>query len=176
MAEITAAQRLAIEQAVAEFTAGRVNKATARLHAKEGLRAAGMSTIDSEGIDDILTTNSSLRLEWRHYESQRRAVIIDSWPAQELIQVGFGDDIQEWREYWVRCGGRMVEGRMIALRNDPVWAKMSEFGFPFPPFIKASGMRTELVTRTDAMRLRLIDPDTKIELPYVVWNHELILW
>lgn len=58
-----------------------------------------------------------------------------------------------WRERWKEAGGKLYDGRMIALRNDPIWRKISRFGSPVPPFDFNSGMGLEEVNRFEAEAL-----------------------
>jgi hypothetical protein len=51
---------------------------------------------------------------------------------------------------------------MIALKNDPIWTKISRFGLPYPPFDFNSGMDLQDVDRDEATQLGLIDRDTQI--------------
>lgn len=168
---------MAIETAVAEYVRG-VDSATARLHAKQGLIAAGWQFRDDDPywLDDIIWTNFALRCGWREYQFDRQPVILDMWPAQELVLTN-DEVLSEWRRYWSECGGRLYDDQMIALRNDPVWLEMSEFGLPFAPFTKAGHVWTRLVSRQLATSLGLIDRSTIIRLSLdVSWNEELVLW
>lgn len=47
---------------------------------------------------------------------------------------------------------------MIALRDDPVWRKISRFGSPTPPFDFNSGMGLSEISITEAERLGVIKP------------------
>jgi hypothetical protein len=63
---------------------------------------------------------------------------------------------------WVRAGGRLFDGRMIARTDDPIWLKtideggFNRFGNPFPPFDYGSGMWTRSVARSEAIALGVI--------------------
>lgn len=80
-----------------------------------------------------------------------------AFPAQELIRI---EDRQkprgDWAERFVRAGGRVIAGRMVALKTDPVWAKLSRFGTPWPPFDFGSGMGVQDVDYDEAVALGLI--------------------
>lgn len=48
--------------------------------------------------------------------------IFDTWPAQELFcidEAWWATNSAEWQRKWAVAGGRLFEGRMIALKNDP---------------------------------------------------------
>ena len=51
---------------------------------------------------------------------------------------------------------------MIALKSSDVWTRISDFGFPFPPYVKGSGLWVRDVGRSEAMELCLIDRDRQI--------------
>jgi hypothetical protein len=80
------------------------------------------------------------------------------YPALELIRESRRNVPRNWRERWIDAGGKLYAGRMIALRDDPIWRKISRFGSPTPPFDFNSGMGLEEVSRTEAERLGLIKP------------------
>ena len=64
----------------------------------------------------------------------------------------------DWPKRWQKAGGKIFPGgRMIALKDDPVWVKLSVFGNPFPPFDWGSGMGLEDIGRKEAIKLGLID-------------------
>lgn len=46
---------------------------------------------------------------------------------------------------------------MIALKNDPIWEEISEFGLPYAPFDYNSGMDVKDVDYDEAVELGLID-------------------
>lgn len=48
---------------------------------------------------------------------------------------------------------------MVALKDDPVWAAISRFGQPYPPFDFGSGMGVEDVAHEDCVALGLIQED-----------------
>ena len=65
---------------------------------------------------------------------------------------------------WTEAGGRIFSGRMIALKNDPVWLRISDFGHPHPPFAFGSGMDMVDISRIDAVRLELTGWRYEIEV------------
>lgn len=62
-----------------------------------------------------------------------------------------------WQNRWKNAGGKFHGGRMIALKDDPVWTKLSIFGTPYPPFDWGSGMGVRDIDRKTAIDLKLID-------------------
>ena len=89
------------------------------------------------------------------------------WPAQEFTRV---EDRAEPRTDWPKRfaeaaqavgddGALRVQretGRMIGLKNSPLWAALSRFGTPWPPFDFGSGMGFEDIDREEAVALGLL--------------------
>ena len=58
-----------------------------------------------------------------------------------------------------RYDSKLFQNRMVALKSDPVWTKISRFGHPYPPFDWGSGMGVEDVSREDVLSLGVIKED-----------------
>lgn len=82
-----------------------------------------------------------------------------AFPCLELVRVSKRMVPRPWRERWVEAGGKLYDGRMIALRNDPIWRRISRFGSPVPPFDFNSGMGLEEVDRFEAEGLGIELPE-----------------
>ena len=88
-------------------------------------------------------------------------------PAQELVrgrQPKFR--ARDWPARWSAAGGKFFgdpKVRMIALKTDDVWTKLSRFRVPWPPFDFGSGMVLRNINRADAIALRLIEEDEILE-------------
>lgn len=78
------------------------------------------------------------------------------FPAQELKRGGARKKPRDWKKRWQDAGGKLVEGRMVALVDDPIWARISRWGDPLPPFDYNSGMKLFKVSRANAIRLGLL--------------------
>jgi hypothetical protein len=52
---------------------------------------------------------------------------------------------------------------MIALKTDPVWAAISRFGTPYPPFDFNSGMGVRDISRRECLSLGIIAEDWRPE-------------
>jgi hypothetical protein len=103
--------------------------------------------------------------------------ILDAAPAQELVRVEDRVEKRNWRARWVEAEGTLTylnddgtpleedpeseesTGRMVALKTDPIWVKISAFGLPYPPFDWGSGMGLKTVRRRAAEALGLIGRD-----------------
>lgn len=67
-----------------------------------------------------------------------------------------------WDVRWQGAGGRLYHGRMVAIKDDPIWIKISAFGNPFPPFDFGSGMGVRNISRKEALELGVLT-ETDIE-------------
>lgn len=81
-----------------------------------------------------------------------------AYPALELVRKERRNMPRDWRERWVGAGGKLYGGRMIALRDDPIWRSISRFGSPTPPFDFNSGMGLDEISLFEAERLGVIKP------------------
>ena len=163
-----------VEIFVEHLVAGTVDRATARCDLMSALRENGMCDLpwDSEWLDSVLRLNVSLRCSWRNYMFSQRTLFAAS--AEELYRAFSRKNPRDWASRWTEAGGQTYDGRMIALKDDPIWLTISDFGFPFPPFSLGSGMMVRSVDRKTAMNLGLIDRLRKIS-PVEVQRPRLIL-
>lgn len=99
--------------------------------------------------------------------------VLDAAPAQELIRVRQARAPRDWKRRWQDAGGRLIDGRMIALKTDPVWERISRFGTPYPPFDYGSGMGLKNIRRREAEKLGLIEPGQKITPAETPFNADL---
>jgi hypothetical protein len=159
---------------VDDILSGQVDRATKRLELKKLLDS--LQYRPAQGEEDTLTdlrsddrlnlildTNLQLAQGAGRHQQGQDPEILDQWPAQELVRVIDSKTKRDWAARWSAAGGEFYgNGRMIALKSDPVWAKISRFGLPYPPFDFNSGMDVQDVDRAEAMELGLIDRDTQI--------------
>ena len=98
--------------------------------------------------------------------------VLSAFPAQELVRIKNFSAIargtaRNWVARWVAAGGHLYGvGRMAALKGDAIWAAISRFGNPYPPFDYNSGMGLRDLSRKDAIALGVIDaadPPPKVE-------------
>ena len=107
----------------------------------------------------IVDTNAGLARGYTaHVAGSGRGARL-AYPAQELVRVEAREQERDWRGRWTAAGGKLFGGRMVALKDDPVWERISRFGVPYPPFDYGSGMGVELVSYEDAVAIGLIAPD-----------------
>lgn len=88
--------------------------------------------------------------------------ILDAFPAQELVRVLPRKTQRDWPTRWREAGGKLAQGRMVALKTDPIWTKLSAFGTPWPPFDYGSGMGVADLDRAEAEDLGLLAPGAEV--------------
>ncbi len=99
-----------------------------------------------------------------YYQGAQQEYALDEWPAQEFFRCINDITPVSYVELWENAGGKLLEGgRMIALKNDPIWSRISRFGLPYPPFDEYDVMWIRDVDRTETERLGLIARNQKIQ-------------
>jgi hypothetical protein len=168
-----------------------VDQATVRLRIKQAISQIGyqpdagrQGTISDLRTDArlnlIIETQQRLAQGYGQFQRANSGGARLAFPAQELVRLyqrrvprGFEEvkgriverNPKYWLDRWQAAGGEVYEGRMIALKDSPVWEGISRFGTPWPPFDFNSGMGVKNVGRRECLRLGLIEPDQKIEDP-----------
>lgn len=123
-----------------------------------------LQDITSEArLDLIFRTNMEQAREYAFWKRGQKQTILDAWPAQELIRVEPRRVPRNWEERWVAAGGEFHQGRMVALKTDEIWTRLSRFGTPWPPFDFNSGMGLKEINREEAIDLGLIEKDEAVE-------------
>lgn len=144
-----------------------VSRAEAVSAIMQAARAEGIS-LGSERVSDpgsearanvIIDTNAGLAAGYAQAEIANTYGARLAFPAQELVRIERRERPRNWLVRWVKNGGRVYHGRMIALKGDPIWLKLSRFGVPYPPFDFNSGMGVEDVSREEAISLGVIEDD-----------------
>ena len=167
---------------------------------EQTFRKLGVGVDDPRDIGTIKDPNSDARLQlivntqenlaygYGRYVATQDPDTLDLWPCWELVRVspvnvprGFklglsgklvpvsGDS---WPERWAKIGGQRFEGRMIALKNDPIWERLGDpkvfddaLGNPYPPFAFNSGFDVRDVSRKEAESLGVIAKDAPAPQP-----------
>lgn len=179
-ATVDDARRLAVmREAASKVAAGELDASQARLAIREALAATGYAPDDgmAGGLQDlssrrrldlILKTNVAEARGYVRYIEGTSEGALAAFPCQELVRVQDRKAPRNWPEIWKGRGGRLHEGRMIALKTDPIWTAISRFGRPWPPFDFGSGMGLRDVARSEAIRLGVVaadDPPPKPPAP-----------
>ena len=111
-------------------------------------------------IWDIQTQQAQGYAQWK---AEQDPDILDAFPAQELIRVENRRVPRDWFRRWIDAGGQIYDGRLVALKNAPIWRRISRFGNPWPPYDYNSGMGLEDVSRDEAEELGLLGPDDELK-------------
>lgn len=158
----------AMRQRVAEYAERGVDISEARKLMRADLeRAHYQPDPGKEGTIKDLFSKARLDTILKHNLRQARGMIqrasgmspgaFAAFPAQEFKRTHHRKaQRQDWPERWRKAGGKVYGGRMIALKTDPVWERLSVFGNPFPPFDWGSGMGVVDVDRKTAIELGLV--------------------
>lgn len=136
--------------------------------------SGGLTDISSRArlglIFDMQTRQAA---EYARFIAGQNRDLLDAFPAQELIRVEEREMKRDWRARWAAAGGRLHGGRMIALKTDPIWQRLSRFGTPYPPFDYGSGMGVEDVSRDEAETLGVIPPGARVQPNLADFNAQL---
>jgi hypothetical protein len=147
---------------------GSTDEATQRVamvKAAEKFEARGLLT--NARLMLILRTNTALARGFGQWQEGNDPDILLAYPAQELTRHGRRKVPRKWREIWDAARANLGQlttatpsgsGRLIALKNDPMWMAISDFGVPWPPFKYNSGMGVDDVDYETSIELGLITP------------------
>lgn len=151
-----------------------MNIATARAELKQLLEAMNYDPGEAAGgIQDLgsdrrlelqLKTNVESAQGFGNFLQGQAAGAIDAFPAQELFRLEDRDEPRNWPTRWMQAGGQIFSGgRMIALKDSPVWEEISAFGTPYPPFDYNSGMWVRDISRQEGIALGLLDEGETVQ-------------
>lgn len=130
-----------------------------RLHAPDGDSGDLEDITSAKRLGLIYDQQMSDAFEFGRWKMGQSPALLSQYPCLELVRLEERDQPRDWISRWEEAGGEFYEGRMIALKDDPIWTRISRFGTPFPPFDFNSGMGTEVVSRDEAIALGVIQPD-----------------
>jgi hypothetical protein len=172
---------------VSGLVEGETNPATVRWELKEKLKeldyrpAPGQQgTIRDLSTDQRLNltikTNIEMAQGYGQYAQGQDEIILDAYPAQELIRVVDSAVKRDWYARWEAAGGTIspgmpeglpieegMQGRLIAAKDNEIWTKLGPFGLPYPPFDFNSGLTVQDVDRATAEELGIIEVGQAIE-------------
>ncbi len=158
----------AMRKEAAEYAQGETDLSKIRMEFREKLKTLKYSPKPGEEgtihdlfsqarIDVIVKTNVAQARGYMQFAEGMSPGAFAAFPAQEFTRVAHRRNKRaDWPERWAKAGGKTYGGRMIALKDDPVWVNLSVFGNPFPPFDWGSGMGVMDVDRKTAIQLGLV--------------------
>ncbi len=97
-------------------------------------------------IDPNYLIRDSLRAGYNHYVSKQDADVLEIFPVDQLyLQDTSKPRHIDWQKRWNKAreslGSKTTatlatsqDGPFLALKNDPIWRKLSAFDRPYPPF------------------------------------------
>lgn len=155
---------------------GNLSPSEFRKAVRETLFKTGYDAGDARGTIKDLMTKSRLDLVYNTNREMAQGFIqhlqatsegaLAAFPAYELIRAERRKVPRNWPEIWKSKGGMLYQGgRMIALKTDPIWTRISRFGIPHPPFDYNSGMDLVSVSRGECLALGVIDEKTPKQKP-----------
>lgn len=170
-----------IKKTVDEMLAGKINIATGRAALQDELDAIGYAP-ERPGITDlsgdarlrlVLDTQTSQASNWAMRQQGLDQDSLYQFPAWELVRISHrvlprNEDPQSisWFSRWEQVGGQLYDGRMIALKDSPVWSSLGNTGLfddgidgEVPPYAYNSGMGWREVGREEAIGLGVIKGD-----------------
>lgn len=166
----------------ADVADGKISASEFRRDMRQVLDQVGYSP-DGEGIRDMRTrarldvireTQVRQARGWAQWREGTTEGALAAFPAQELVRVRERKMPRDWASRWAENGGKTYGGRMVALKNDPVWVGISRFGVPWPPFDFGSGMGVRDIGWDEAVELGLLkDDDPPPEMPGKGFNDGL---
>lgn len=119
----------------------------------------------TNNIEQNILVNTALQLEIskRSYLHNTEPISKKIFPAFELIKTygqseyyPFDSEINDWKAKWRKYGGLLYNGRMIALKDNSIWKKLSKFAKPYPPYDFGSGMSLSNVEYNECETLGLV--------------------
>ena len=193
MSNATLLQKL--RDGVGSILTGKSDQATVRLGIKQFLDDLGYTPEEGKefGLQDLgsdrrinlqIETNVQTAQGFGWFVQGNQEAVLDQWPAQELYRAlvpkGGVEAERDWAERWEEAGGEFIGDRMVALKTDPVWAKLGSSALfpdgldnPWPPFAFNSGMDVRDVDRAEAEELGLLEPSTTLLPRKVDFNADL---
>lgn len=127
-----------------------------------GLQGTVKDLSSTQRLKASLDTNVALARGWAQHATSMQNT---ARPALELYRAGHSNNPRDWAARWkeaaeaVAWQGVAKGGAMVALKTSPIWAALSRFGNPYPPFDYNSKMRVRSVPMERAKQLQLMPDD-----------------
>jgi len=153
-----------IEVQLEWILAGDTDRAAALVEVSRMAATQGLHLADFEGeiVETVLVANELIRWAARAY-GDRTETELAAHPCWELSTVTQPMFPRDWQSAWQTAGGRLSASRMVARKDNLVWTRLSDFGFPFPPFSFDLGIGVNEVSRAEAVALGLIEENEVVQ-------------
>jgi hypothetical protein len=156
-----------VGESLDKILTGQSNRSTERSILRQLADSLGEKALAVDArLNLILDTNTRMAEGYGSWIEGQHPSVLDMWPAQELYRAEDRKEPRDWPARWEAAGGEFYpgdsdysEGRMIALKDDPIWTDISAFGLPYAPFDYNSGMDLKDVDHDEAVELGIIDDD-----------------
>lgn len=161
----------AMRERVAKYAEGETDLSKIRMMIRDDLRRTNYTPepgqentihdlFSQARLDTIVKTNVAQARGYMQYIEGTSPGAFAAFPAQEFTRIAHRrNQRQDWPQRWAKAGGKTYGGKMIALKDDAVWERLSVFGNPFPPFDWGSGMGVLDVDRKTAIQLGLVSDE-----------------
>jgi len=134
------------------------------------MQARGLDTGDGNTLTNpaaekriklVLDTNRAQAQGYARFKRSSSGGALLAFPAQELVRVRNSKVERDWQDRWIAAGGKLTNGRMIALKTDAIWTNpaLNRFGTPYTPFDFNSGMGLKDISRREAIALGIMAAD-----------------
>ncbi len=150
-----------------------MTEARARMLLRANLEQLGWTPAEgTEGGIKDLRSEARIRVQldypvsfarnFGHSKQMNDPAILDEFPGQRLLP-SYAEEPRGdgwWSERWKAAGLPGPFGSdFVALRSDPGWARLSIFGYPYPPFAWGSKREVEDVDRETCEAYGIISPN-----------------
>lgn len=161
----------AMRERAAKYAEGETDLSKIRMMIRDDLRRANYTPepgqentihdlFSQARLDTIIKTNVAQARGYMQFAEGMSPGAFAAFPAQEFTRIRHSNTPRkDWPQRWAKAGGKTYGGKMIALKDDPVWERLSVFGNSFPPFDWGSGMGVLDVDRKTAIQLGLISDE-----------------
>lgn len=130
----------------------------------------------------IWETNMAMAYGFAQHKSWHRPDTLESFPGAELVRLEERRVPRDWPNKWFDAmddlgnpAGIVLtdSNRMFARLDSPIWAAISRFGLPYPPFDFNSGMGMRRLRRKEAIALGIIGEDDVVSPVELNFNADL---
>lgn len=140
------------------------------LRPTDGTRGSLTDIGSTRRLNLIWDTQIKMAQGYSEWKMGQDKDVLRAVPAQELIRGAQRMMPRDWQSRWleamrdIKTSAVLTDaGRMVALKNDPIWAHLSRFDQPWTPLDFNSGMIFRNVRRKDAIRMGLIKKGEEVE-------------